>query len=68
MNDFELVAVGNGDIGKGRARNDLAIALDRDLDRIEPKRTDEVSDASGGLPPELAIDRDFKGVVRAHCR
>ena len=68
MDDLEHVAVGNRDMGKGGARNDLAIALNRDLGGIEPKRTDEVGNAAGGLPPWLAVYRDFKGVVRAHCR
>ena len=68
MDDLERIPVGHGDIGEGRARNDFAIALDRHLGRVEPERTDEIGDAPGGLPPRLAVDRDFKGVVSAHCR
>src|SRR3546814_13336014 len=44
MNDFQRIAIGERDVGEGRARDDLAVALDRDLLHVEPERGDERSE------------------------
>ena len=57
MHDFQHVAVAQRYIGQRRARRDFAIALYRDLGRVEFKLDDKIGDAAvSGDAARLAIE------------
>src|SRR3546814_20988044 len=59
VDDLDLVAVLDPDLGQRRARHDLAVTLDRDLFRLQPQFRRETGEAEPGRDaPALAIDRD----------
>ncbi|MDB5725430.1 MAG: hypothetical protein JWQ16_2184, partial [Novosphingobium sp.] len=44
MDEFQLITIAENDIGQGRTRDDLAIALHRDLLRVELQAGNERGD------------------------
>ena len=61
MNDFERVAVFDRHLIQNLSRDDLKIALDRDLARVEPQFTQHSSNAKPGRYSALLtvnFDRD----------
>src|SRR4029077_15310493 len=68
-NDFELVAILDRDIAKGRARNNFEIALHRNTYGIKPKLADQFGDADALVHPAmLAVDADLDCVINRHER
>jgi len=67
MHDFKLIAVLDPHFPEQRPRDDLPIALDRDLRRIEPKAPDHLCNAhASGNAPSLPIDPDSNRLVDVH--
>ena len=65
MNNFQRIALGERDIGKRRARDDLTIALDRDLFHVEPQRRDQIGNAAFAHLAGIAVENDRdQGSVR----
>ena len=60
VDDLEHVAVAEQDVGQGRARCDLAVALDRDLERIELERLDERGDRRAGENAARRLDKSAR--------
>src|SRR3954462_6664046 len=66
--DLIIVAVLDLDVGEGRARDDLQIALDGDATRLETQLQRQLGDAHAlGHAAVLAVDADRKGVVVNHA-
>src|SRR5690606_19279630 len=57
--NLELVALGEHRRAMLRSRDDLAVALDRDLSRVEPELAQQVADGPPGLElARLAVEDD----------
>ena len=65
MYNFQRIALGERNIGERRARDDRAVALDRDLFHVEPQRRDEIGNAALAHLPRIAVENDRdQGSVR----
>jgi hypothetical protein len=60
MDDFKLVTLRQRNLGQGRAGNDLAIAFNRNLGRIEFKAADQIGYTAGCGAAGFTIDGQGK--------